>query len=386
MSRIDPECFTGSSLSDARVCSRCFSDDDLTARIRSIGSRGRCSYCDRSTKYSAGLSEVAEFVENRIRTFYGTAVDQLPYIGREGGYQGPHWDTYELLFDEIGLGIEAPRHDALMHGLVGEIGDETWAEHDWTALELDDSLLHSWREFREITTGQRRFFFHARGGDDSHPDDRSVGAFLVEMAAFIDRLGLIRAVETGRSYFRVRNQEDPPFEPSAATLGPPPARVCLQSNRMNPPGIPMFYGAEDAPTAIEEARADRPVVGRFETVRPLRLLDLAGLPPVPGFFSDASRDRRLGLAFFHRLSVEMAAPVERNDRVNVDYIPTQIVTEFLRDHAFRGGHLDGIRYVSPVRNGGANVVLFADGEHVIDREDEAPENAWLSLAEVRLSS
>lgn len=364
---------------DERVCPKCFADDDLVARIRAKGAEGRCSYCDQKTKYAVPVNEIAEFIADRIATFYGTAVDQLPYISREGGYQGRHWDTYDLLLDEIGLQIETPGHDALVHDLVYEIGDETWAEYDWLALEPDDSMLHSWGEFCTITTGRRRFFFHTQGGHDAHPDDRSVGAFLMEVAAFIDRLDLVTVIAAGMSYYRVRDQQDPPFEPTAAQLGPPPAQVCLQSNRMNPPGIPMFYGAEDEKTAVVEARATRPIIGRFKTVRSLRLLDLVGLPSVPGFFSDASRDKRLGLAFFHRLAMEIAKPVERSNRVNVDYIPTQILSEFLRDYPFPGGLINGVRYGSAVEDGGANVVLFANGDCVADIGREVDDTSWLVL-------
>jgi hypothetical protein len=49
-----------------------------------------------------------------------------------------------------------------------------------------------------------------------------------------------------------------------------------------------------------------------------------------------------GLAFLHQLTREMAEPVEQNNRVNVDYIPTQIVTEFLRDHSFSGSRPHGM--------------------------------------------
>ena len=206
--------------------------------------------------------------------------------------------------------------------------------------------------------------------------------FLVELADLIEELGLLRVVPVGQSYYRVRNQTVPPFEPTAAALGPPPARICLQSNRMNPPGIPMFYGAEDGPSAIAESRAGEPVLARFQTEIPMTLVDLADLPPIPGFFSTAPRRHRQGLSFLHQLTREMAEPVEQNDRVNVDYIPTQIVTEFIRDRSFSGFSPHGIRYVSALGSTAANVVLFAGPDNVVDahpRENE--EDVWLRLVE-----
>lgn len=382
MSRIDPANFRQDSISDRYVCTKCFGDEDLKDVIRNDGGPGRCSYCHARRRRVLPLEEIAEFIERRMGTFYGTAVDQLPYNSREGGYLGSHWDTQELLFDEIGLTIEARDHDRLMDDLLGEIEDDVWCEHDWLSLEFDDSMAYSWRDFRRITMSERRFFFHSVGASDvSHPDERSAGMFLVELAELIEELGLVRSVPVGQSYYRVRNQTVPPFEPTAAALGPPPARICLQSNRMNPPGIPMFYGAEDAPSAIAEARADEPVLARFQTEMPITLVDLAELPWIPGFFSSAPRRHLQGLSFLHQLTREMAEPVEQDNRVNVDYIPTQIVTEFFRDWSFSVGSPHGIRYVSALGSTAANVVLFAGPENVVDA-DASEDGAWLRLVEV----
>lgn len=385
MSRVDPANFTQSTFSERHVCPTCFGDEDLKDMIRRDGNLGRCSYCDARRRKVLPLEEMAEFIEGRIRTFYGTAVDQLPYNSREGGYLGTQWDTEDLLFGEIGLAIDAPEHDQLMNDILDEIEDELWSEYDWLSLEYDDSMAFSWRDFRRVTMEERRFFFHSVGASDvSHPDERSTGMFLVELGELIEELDLLRNVNAGHSYFRVRGQTDPPFEPSAAALGPPPARVCLQSNRMNPPGIPMFYGAENGASAIEEARAESPVLGRFETNIPMTLVDIADLPRIPGFFSDAPRRRTQGLAFLHQLTREMAEPVEQNNRVNVDYIPTQIVTEFFRDHSFSGSRPHGIRYMSALGSDAANVVLFAGPENVADTDTPEDNTFWLRLVEFEL--
>jgi hypothetical protein len=152
---------------------------------------------------------------------------------------------------------------------------------------------------------------------------------------------------------------------------------------MNPPGIPMFYGAEDAPSAIAEARADEPVLARFQTEMPIILVDLAELPRIPGFFSSAPRRHLQGLSFLHQLTREMAEPVEQDNRVNVDYIPTQIVTEFFRDWSFSVGSPHGIRYVSALGSTAANVVLFAGPDNVVDT-DASEDGAWLRLIEVEI--
>ncbi|WP_334000280.1 RES family NAD+ phosphorylase [Sphingomonas aurantiaca] len=86
---------------------------------------------------------------------------------------------------------------------------------------------------------------------------------------------------------------------------------------------------------------------------------MVDLPPIPGFFSTASRPRRQYLSFLHAFARRISLPVPRNDRTNVNYLPTQVFTEFLRDADFDGRRVDGIRYPSATGEGGSNVVLFA---------------------------
>lgn len=382
MSRIDPDCFPSIGFSDRLVCDQCFGDTDLIYKIRGYQAKGWCTYCKHSSVWVAPFDDIAEFIKNRMMSFYGLAVDQLPYCSAEGGFIGSHWDTEDLLFEEIGLEISSGGERQLHCDLVSEIGDETWCEFDWLSLEIDQSLMSSWEEFCQITMSERRFFFHRLGGSEyRHPDERQIGVFLHEMAELIEALGLIKTFGVGTAYYRARAFTDMPFT-TARELGPPPAAICLQSNRMNPPGITMFYGAETPRLAVAESRGSKLSVGRFETTRAIRILDLARLRKVPGFFSEASRGELQGLAFFHQLSYAMAKPVERSDRVHVDYIPTQIVTEFLRDFAFDGSPIDGIQYTSALEYGGANVVLFATEDNVIDADAYPEPKRWLKLVQV----
>jgi hypothetical protein len=56
--------------------------------------------------------------------------------------------------------------------------------------------------------------------------------------------------------------------------------------------------------------------------------------------------------------------VAGDDRTHVEYVPTQVFTEFLRDYLFDGTAIDGIRYRSATGLVGANVVLFATAVNV----------------------
>jgi len=126
-------------------------------------------------------------------------------------------------------------------------------------------------------------------------------------------------------------------------------------------------------------------IGTFMTKRPIRILDLANLPEVPGFFSTTHRIKQRMLSFLSDFSNLIIQPVERTDRINIDYIPTQVFTEFIRDFQFKGGRIDGIRYRSATGEKGANYVLFAGQEDVVDAAPSrpfSPRIPWLELVKV----
>lgn len=382
MSRIDPECFPVVDYGDQRVCTDCFDDCDLRARIEASAEPGYCDYCEEDRDATAFMGQIAEFIGARMATFYGKAVDQLPYETREGGYMARHEHTGECLFGSIGLGIEAARHDALMQDVIDEIGDDAWCDFDWLALEIHESLMGAWRTFCDVVKTDRRFFFHQIGEDGLHPDERSIFGFLHEMAGVIESNTLIKTLPTGTPIFRARARTLPQQFTLAAELGPPPAQLATQSNRMNPPGIPMFYASDNLALAQAETRGAHASIGEFQTLKPLRILDLHGLDDVPGIFSECTRERRQQLIFLHDLSRRFAEPVPQNDRINIDYVPTQIVTEFLRDFDFEGGKIDGVKFTTSLNLAGANIVLFATNTDVIDTPPPAEHSAWLQLLSV----
>ncbi len=369
------------------VCARCFSDRDLIKMIRDhAGPRG-CHFCERRDAPTMPFDDVVAFILERIETFYGRAGDQLPYESREGGYQAWHIDSYDVIRDEIELDLPRDASDDLFRAIVDGIGDEVWCAYDWLTLEPDDSLRFSWDRFCQIVKHSRRFFFHDIGKSEGRdPDSRSPFQLLGNVCHHAEDAGLVLTIPEGLKLFRARSRKPRHPLTSPKDLGPPPDHLATQSNRMNPPGISMFYGADRQGLAVAEIRNSMASVGCFATRRPIRILDLAHLPEIPGFFSTAYRMDRLVLSFLADFADIIIEPVDRTDRVNVDYIPTQVFTEFIRDFEFAGGKIDGLRYRSATGEKGTNYVLFAGQGDVINAEP--PEsfmeaNPWLDLVSVK---
>ncbi|TAL77090.1 MAG: RES domain-containing protein [Burkholderiaceae bacterium] len=341
-----------------RICSFCFDDRDLQDWIVDADGLPGCDACKGNDAPTSKFSELCDYIESCLTKYWGSAVEQLPYITAEGGYQGTTWDTYDLLVDEIGLSLPRDSKDQLLRALLAQLTDDTWCEYDWGTLDRDVALEFSWQHFCETVKHKRRFFFHSDGIEDR--DSFTPASLLREIAHISEEMGLIGEVSVDTMLWRARPDISKGAKATAACFGPPPVEYALQSNRMNPPGIPMLYLASSQKTALLETRAMHARMGKWSVARALRVLDLRRLPRVPGIFSGADRNYRLGLRFLHHFATDIMMPIERDQRVHVDYLPSQVVTEYLRDFVFETGRLDGIIYGSTVHPGGWNLALFAD--------------------------
>jgi hypothetical protein len=174
--------------------------------------------------------------------------------------------------------------------------------------------------------------------------------------------------------FRVRVHDPANRLLTAAELGTPSRGSARFSNRMSPAGIPMFYGAFDEQTAIAEtydaSQGNQVVitVAEFVTARDFPVLDLTKLPQIPSLFDSDRRDTRPGLIFLNDFISDLSAPIEKNGREHIEYVPTQVVTEFFR-HCYKHpthGAVRGILYKSAQRTGGDCCVLFFESDHCCD--------------------
>ena len=86
--------------------------------------------------------------------------------------------------------------------------------------------------------------------------------------------------------------------------------------------------------------------------------------------------RRAPLTFLHSFRAAVSAPIERDDRIHIDYVPTQVVSEYLRRVLVDrdGQSLDGLAWGSSQRPDGRNVVLWLDNEQCLGPGESLP--AW----------
>ena len=134
----------------------------------------------------------------------------------------------------------------------------------------------------------------------------------------------------------------------------------------------MFYGARTSITAVAETlepRDERYAIAEFRTTRPITVLDLTILPYVSLF--DVGRTQLYDWAVFMRkFAADFRTPVARDGSEHIEYVPTQVVTEYIRSAVRHNGRpLDGILYTSARRARETCVVLFAEQEDVAPEPD-----------------
>ena len=130
-----------------------------------------------------------------------------------------------------------------------------------------------------------------------------------------------------------------------------PPQKSAKENRASPAGIVYLYVAENEHTAIAEVRPsmlDEISVARIKVLQRLKILDLSFNFPVEILLPHK------GSHTLTILAKEYMVPLDIKDN-NGGYLPTQLITEFIRKHEFG---FDGIRYNSSLDLGGKNLVIF----------------------------
>lgn len=363
------------------ICLDCVDEPILARAVEAdLAPERVCSFCGGSpaaefdtfmSAYMVGVNNEFEPVESA-----GVAWDSA-----EGGYQADVYDSWDLP-DSLDWVAGGDNSVAVIDEIRACLGDGQWVRRYWIALEPDRAFGLAWREFCQEIMYRTRFVFWART-DNRIP----VGAGEIRPAEVLERIGrliaefgLISTLDAGTTSTRVRGHDDADTSSDwkAADLGTNLPKRSTTSSRMSPAGIPLFYGADDLDTALAEvAKSDRReyfTAVQFRTTQAMSVLDLACLPDVPSIF-DPHRGHWWGeIKFLHDLVHELRQPVEHN-RINLDYVPTQVFTEYFLRVANLGTPIHGLIYLSAVTEGRcvALEVAHADCVDTTDPDTERPQ-------------
>jgi hypothetical protein len=352
------------------VCAEHVEDDALVTLITENTWPTPCSYCGRED--SAPIDVLIERIGSSLPYEWGNADDEG--VGWDGGYVGKTYDTYELLTE---AGDPPLNHPELITDVVRALPQQAWAQRNFYRLRPDLRLRYGWKEFGQTVKHHRRYFFADHGDDSEDPDYIAPGALLEAIGDALRSGGLVCALPD-KPVYRVRPHDSREHPRTAAQLGAPPAALIDKSSRMSPAGVPLFYGALDPATATTEARdanpdAEASTMGMFRARRPARVVDLSTPPEVPSLYDPERRHLRPGLIFLRHFVCEISKPFVRDNHIHIEYVPTQVVTEWLRTRfdPGPGEPLVGVLYSSSRSLGGVNVSLFIDNDGACDPDAES---------------
>jgi hypothetical protein len=353
----------GWSAPDTAVCPDCVKDPYLKQLLASSAIHNTCDYCGRTAEspIAADTEVLVEAVWKTVGTYYCDPTDGVPY---DHGFIVDPIDFPEVLFD---LGFSG--HARLMEDMEGTdtncAGFVEAVNGDWAGSHADQVAMTAWSLFSHDVKHRTRFHFNQPDAKDIY-----IGPYEVPVSETLSVLAnYLRAVERtlprATVVYRVRQRKrGDTWEPVEGEMGAPPDDR-VRAGRMNPAGIAYLYTAFDPETAAKEVGATRrgggiPFLARFELTQDVVVFDLTAFPPEPSIFDIDNKPHREARKFIESFSRSISAPVSKDGSEHIDYVPSQVVCEYLAQ-AFElrpGTILGGLIYASAVRQGGKNLVLF----------------------------
>lgn len=366
-----------------RVCEQCVSEPALRRVVSENLTESSCDFCsaDGEGAIAADADLVLEHISRSLRREYADPNGLLYYDDEEQRWIGASvYDFDEVLWD---AGCSELGEDAFDAFVRSAFLESEWCS-DPCALTEVEALQFSWSELCRTVKHRQRFFF---GSQHEKEENNEPGWPILVGGEMLDRLGdLIReyglVVEwnAGKEIHRARDHLQSEHYEAAKDLGAPPPESASQS-RMSPAGISSFYGAEDADTALIEvanlgASSDMATVGKWRITETCRIVDLDRVPAVPSPFDDTDEAIRARppLGFLNGFRLDVTRPIKRDNRIHIDYVPTQVVAEYLR-YVFRDADnrtVHGVAWRSGHDGGGKNVALFLDQDRCVEEEERPP--------------
>jgi len=361
------------------VCAGCVGEPYLASLIIRSGSEQTCNYCGDEEK-AFTIEELAGEIDGAFERHYFRTSDQPDAFesamlrDKELAYD---WDRHgepvqeaiadaALINEDIAADVLEILSDQYADFEMHQIGEECEfdpdSNYEWKR-PSDYEFQYGWNEVEASLKTRSRFF------------NEEAVSFLTKLFANLDgkttEEGKPVIVEAGpnhelNGFFRGRvlafgSEVEKALCRPDIELASPPSHLA-RAGRMNAHGISMFYGATEAEVALAEIRppvGSGVVIGRFELMRNVRLLDLAALTSllVDGSIFDPQYLEHLSQArFLKSFAARMTTPVMPGDEPT-EYLATQMVADFLAHKADTS--IDGILYRSAqVVGDQMNVALF----------------------------
>jgi hypothetical protein len=360
---MDPDYFSdrGWSGTDWSICHRCVAEPTLVAHVkRSAVPHEKCTFCG-AARAAEGDAFMAVFMAGVWKLF--TSADNAGVAWEQGYQLVDPYDGPDLVRDQFG--DDFANEDAI-EAVAKSILDQPWVARDWAVLSPDERLASDWSAIVELVRGRSRFLSGVTKSKTLH-----VSRTLKAIGKLIKKYDLVRVLPSGAATWRARiatNAEEA-RRWDARDLGTPPLRTATAANRMSPVGMPLFYGADDRETAIQEtvqrARGGELVaVASYKTSVAAAVVDFSVLPDLPSIYAPGPvGSDYYEIRFLHHFARGLHFP-RQGGIADVEYIPTQLATDYFLNHFKADRRIWGIRYRS-IHTGVPCVALRVPNERCV---------------------
>lgn len=347
-------------IKDTYVCSIHIDDYAIKKNIKESTQKGKCSYCDRTGKVVTFL-ELMKLITFGIGLIYEDAANWMSYDSKEGGYLGNTYGNYELI-QEL---LEIDNYE-LQEDITNGIADLAWStRNDYYSTEKD-LLDENWKLFKEVVKYKNRYLFAQSSKFKTDEDSRRPFDVFNNLSAAILPLNLLTTLSVKTKLFRVRQHNLEEKVEKLIDIASTPQEYAVYSNRMSPAGISMFYCSFDDETAkLEtiERNSDKThiSIGTFSGKRELNIVDFSRLFNVSVF--DKEKQKYFYVSQFLKSFIkDLSKDIKKDGKEHIEYVPTQVVTEFFR-YVYSEENkisIDGIVYPSSKNVDKNACVLFFD--------------------------
>lgn len=321
-------------------CSECFSSSYLKEIIKSNLTLGNCDFCGTINVAVYEPKDLALFFQNifdlyRIDNVNGASIEiQIELDFKNKIFSDKISVNRKKLLNEI-ISDDYDKYKRLFTGKV--VLKHISNKKNNTKVK---PLQVSWEKFAEEIKSTNRF--HIQNALN-----------LSKLEQLLKRYE--RRIQKSKKYYRARISNSREGFKIGEMKNPPPEKA--KAGRANPQGISYLYVANEAMTTLYEARAslfDYVTVGTFRLKEDIKVINLRGDTYDPIFLAEQGEleDFLVHLPFITKLEQELSKPRRRSDN-ELDYLPTQYLSEFIKSLDF-----DGVEFQSSLYSLGYNLAIF----------------------------
>ena len=321
-------------------CSECFSSSYLKDIINSNVTIGNCDFCK--------TTDISIYTPRELALIFQKIFDLYQVTEEIGG------TIEKQIISDFRGKIFSQKVEKIAKKLLKEIIADDYKEYKnlfnknivlkYLTVDDNDSKLKpleiSWERFAKEIKSTNRFFIQ------NALDLEILSDLLVRYE---------KEYKRGKIFFRARISDNKDGFKIVDMKNPPPKNA--SAGRANPLGISYLYISNDVKTTLYEARVslfDYVTVGTFRLKEDMKVINLRGDTYDPILLSEKGllEDFLIHLPFITKLEEELSKPRRRNDK-ELDYLPTQYLSEFIKSIGF-----DGVEFQSSLYPQGYNLAIF----------------------------